>query len=378
MTTEKTGRITKAKMRKAMNTQLRRSFHPVRYEDVIIVEEGYSFTEEADSDTDLSPDNERQGDGILDLLKKSLPKKTIFAVNRERAISDSLSDKPTRIVVGLGKPKRYPLDTKKSASMLNEIVNLLDENYQINGEALKSFVKEYGYLHNTIDNSINNYYYPRPGTNITNRFVVKGYDSLNTWEIFIKKIVEIIIFWKHPLWDLYNPYTGENDYARKFRDIMIQYNEFYVNNNHIPIDSSKTIDNRRMSNKILLAQMLQDRLRDAQFLDTFYVRPDSGQLSLNRVPSDLYSYMWLWIEQAILYEDDPHSFHKCIYCNKYAMAIDLNREQEINPATLERLYHHDVCYRRHMKRKTIERKAKAEGRTLCIRLKARKNGTESV
>lgn len=72
MTTEEAGRITKAKMIKAMNAQLRRSFHPVRYEDVIIVEEGYSFTEEADSDTDLSSDNERQSDGILDLLKKCI------------------------------------------------------------------------------------------------------------------------------------------------------------------------------------------------------------------------------------------------------------------------------------------------------------------
>lgn len=381
MTTEEAGRITKAKMLKAMNAQLRRSFHPVRYEDVIIIEEGYSFTEEADLNTDLSPDNERQGDGILDLLKKSLPKKTIFAVNRERAISDSLSDKPTRIVVGLGKPKRYPLDTKKSASMLNEIVNLLDENYQINAEALKLFVKKYGYLHNTIDNPMSNYYYPTERTNITNRFVVKGYDSLNTWETFIKKIVEIIIFWKHPLWDLYNPYTGENDYSRKFRDMMIQYNEFYMHNNHIPefsSDSSQTIDNRRKSNKILLAQMLQDGIRDAQFLDTFYVQPKYGQLSLNRVPSDLYSYMWLWIEQSILYEDDPHSFHKCTYCNEYSMAIDLNREQKINPVTLERLYHHDKCYRRHMKRETTARKAKAEGRPPQIRPKSRKNGTISV
>lgn len=376
MKSEEDGRITKAKMRKAMNAQLKRSFQPVRYDDVIIVEEGYAFTEEVDfcSDTDSSSDDERQGDGILDLLKENLTKKTTFAVSRERVISDPQSDKPTMIVIGIGKPKKYPLDTKKSASMLNEIVNLLDENYQINVEALKLFVKEYGYLHNTIYNSRDDSFYPTIGINISKKFIIKGYDSLNTWQEFIINIVKIIIFWKHPLWDLYNPYTGENYYSREFRDIMIQYNEFYVNNNHIPIDSSKTIDNRRMSNKILLAQMLQDGLRDAQFLDTFYVRPDSGQLSLNRVPSDLYSYMWLWIEQAILYEDDPHSIHKCIYCNEYDMAINLNREQEINPITLERLYHHDVCYRRHMKRKTIEEKAKSEGRTLHIRPKARKNG----
>ena len=108
------------------------------------------------------------------------------------------------------------------------------------------------------------------------------------------------------------------------------------------------------------------------------MQPKYGQLSLNRVPSDLYSYMWLWIEQAILYEDDQHSFHKCKYCNEYSMAIDLNREQEINPVTLERLYHHDECYRRHMKRETTARKAKAEGRPPQIRPKSRKNGTISV
>jgi hypothetical protein len=371
-----TERITKAKMIKAMDSELKQLFQPARYDDVIIVEEGYTFTKEINlcSDIDLSSDRERQGDGILDILKKTRTKQTTLAVSREQAMSDSQSEKPTRIVIGLGKPEKYLLDCKKSAPMLNEILNLLDENSHIKAEELKSFVKKYGYLRNPAQVP----FYKKTGSDITESFMKVGYDSLDAWQLFVQKITETIRLWENPLSDIYNPYTGEKDYSNKFRDIIIQVNECVLQRGFIYPRSDSGLQEktskRILSNKIFLAQMLQEGIRNADFEESFYVLTPSGQLFPHRTPGDLYSFMWLWIEQAILNDKAPNSLRKCIYCNEYGMAMELNRSHKRDLISKEHLWYHDVCYRRHMKRKTIEEKAKSEGRTLHIRPNARKEG----
>lgn len=359
-----------------MESELKQLFQPVRYNDVILVEEGYRFTEETNfgSDTDLSSEEKCQGDGILDLLKKQRIKLTTIAESREPVMADSKSEMQTKIVIGIGKPEKYLLDSRKSASMLNEILNLLDNNYQLKTEELKSFVKKYGYLHQPSQSLIHN----NTKSDIVEQVVRKGYDSLDTWQHFVLDITETIRIWENPLCDIYNPYTGENDYSGKYRDLMIQLNEFYLERNYINLksdsDNPQNIDKRKLSNKIFLAQKLGEGIANGYFKESFYVLPDSGQILPYWTPRNLYSFIWLWIKQTILDEKAPQSLHKCIFCNKYAQAMDLRRSQKRNPITREHYWQHEKCYRRDMKRKKIEEKAKSEGRPLHIRPKARKNG----
>ena len=346
-------------MKNSMARDFRFKF--VSFDDVDIVEEGHTFVESHYCDSEMS-----------DMYEK----RTVIALSRERVNPHiQLNENQRKILIGKGNSKEYSLEGKNLSSMLKEMLNLLDEEFLIiMPDRLKSFVKKYGYLHKPIEKTLHQY--TNRGFTCNFYIVELGYDSLETWQLFVREIIHFLKYWNNPSADI-NFYENEGD-DEKFKGWVLQSNLDFIQNNiaspEFRYNVSQMMNKQYLINKIFLSKMIESRIGDSQFHESLYVLPSSGQILSHKIPIDLYSFIWLWIEQSVLDDKDDKSIHKCSLCNEYDMLMNLRKSRERDPITLENVLYHEYCYRRQKKRETTARKAKAEGRPPQIRLESRKNG----